>query len=261
MTLLLNEIHLVKGLTQTFLVAAADRRITVNGKYHSTRRKLFDIPYLQGAVSYYGLAYLCPGRQLVYLSSWLPDFIKVHYSVTTLEDFVRCLREELHRAIPPETLKINASGFHVCGYQADGLPDFWHLRNWGKLDGYRYSDLQPRYLPPTSDFLYRDAKSGFRWDGVNPGSASNGLQVYRNGDFRAHALASEYLDNMLCSFLRFSDFDRPVGVNGYAKYVKFKLEVLAYIYRKWAKQKIIDRPIDVITHANVVKGICAQPSN
>ncbi len=58
---------------------------------------------------------------------------------------------------------------------------------------------------------------------------------------------------MLSSFFQFPDFNKPVTVNDYAKYVKFKLEVLAYIYRKWAKQKIIDRPIDVITHANSVK--------
>ncbi len=253
MTLILNEVHLVKGLTRTVMVAAADRRITLGGKYDSTEQKLFTIPYLRGAISYYGLAEVYPKGKPEYLSSWLPNFIADHHSATTLKDFVYSLREELHRIIPPGTLKINVSGFHVCGYQPDGLPDFWHLRSWGKLDGFRYSDRQSRYLLPTSDFLGRDAKCGFHWDGVNPDSANNGVQVYRNGDFRAHALASEHLDNMLSSFFQFPDFNKPVTVNDYARYVKFKLEVLAYIYRKWAKQKIIDRPIDVIIHANGVQ--------
>lgn len=247
MTLILNEIHLVKGLARTVLVAAADRRIAwPDGKYDSTRRKLFDIPYLRGTISYYGLAVVYPKGKQEYLSSWLPNFIRAHHSITTLKDFVSSLREELHRVICPEILRKNASGFHVCGYQPDGLPDFWHLRNVGGLKEFVYSDLQPRYLCPTSDFLGRDARKEFGWDGKDPGSARNGVQVYRNGDFRAHAIASEHLDAILSSFFQFPDFARPVSVADYEKYVKFKLEVLAYIYQKWARKKIIGTPIDVI---------------
>jgi hypothetical protein len=52
MTLVLNEIYLLNGLGKSFIVAAADRRISKpNGTYDSTRRKLFPIPYLNGAVS------------------------------------------------------------------------------------------------------------------------------------------------------------------------------------------------------------------
>ena len=257
MTLVLNEIHLVQGLTRTVLVAAADRRITEpDGRYHSTRRKLFDIPYLQGTISYYGLACVYPNGngKPEYLSSWLPNFIRTHHSITTLSDFVSSLREKLHHVIPPAVLKKNASGFHVCGYQSDGLPDFWHLTNVGKLNGFCYSDLQPRYQCPTSDFLGRDARQHHGWDGKDPNSATgNTVRIYRNGDFRAHSIASEHLDEVLSHFFRFSDFARPTSVADYEKYVKFKLEVLAYIYHKWANKKIIGKPIDVIARARGVK--------
>jgi hypothetical protein len=254
MTLVLNEIHLVQGLARTVLVAAADRRVTRDGKYDSTRRKLFEIPYLKGAISYYGLAEVYPNEKPEYLSSWLPHFIRSHHSITTLEGFVFSLREELHRVIPPRILEKCASGFHVCGYLPDGLPDFWHLTNVGSLNGFYYSDYQRRYKLPSSDFLGRDAGKDHGWDGENPDSArNNAVQIYRNGDFRAHAIASEHLDSMLSHFFQFPDFSRPRNVSDYEKYVKFKLEVLAYIYQKWTKTKVIGKPIDVIVLARGVK--------
>ena len=79
MTLILNEIHLLRGLEKTMLVAAADRRISMpDGSYHSTQRKLFRIPYLNGAVAYFGLAAVYPGGRQAYLSTWLSDFIRRH---------------------------------------------------------------------------------------------------------------------------------------------------------------------------------------
>lgn len=254
MTLVLNEIHLVKDLTHTVLVAAADRRITRrDGSYDSTRKKLFDIPYLDAAVAYYGLAAVYPHGTQEYLSSWLPNFIKSHSSITSLQDFAAILRDELHRVIPNSMLRDNPSGFHISGYRRDGLPDFWHLTNVGSLRGPYYSDLQPQYQTPTSDFLARDARQTYGWDGKNPGSAANGAHVYRNGDFRAHAIASKHLDEALAGFFEFSDFRKPCTTAEYGNYVKFKLEVLAYIYHRWAKKKIIGKPIDVIVRSRGVK--------
>jgi len=78
MTLIFNEIHIVDGLDNTFMIAAADRRITYLDGRHENWKKLFKIHYLQGAISYFGLAeFHIKGKTgVINLSSWLPLFIK-----------------------------------------------------------------------------------------------------------------------------------------------------------------------------------------
>ena len=86
MSLILNEIHIVGGLSHTVVVAAADRRISApGGTYDSTRRKLFDVQYLQAAVAYYGLAVVYPRGKKEYLSSWLPNFIRANSSIASMQ--------------------------------------------------------------------------------------------------------------------------------------------------------------------------------
>ena len=249
MTLILNEIHLLRGMEETLIVAAADRRVSKpDGSYDSTRRKLFCIPYLHGAIAYFGLAVVYPkGRsQWQYMSEWLLSFIRRHSSVRDLEDFANTLREELNRVVPPEILKKNPSGFHICGYDSAGRPDFWYLSNIGGLKDFKYIDLKSQYTPPESHFLSRDALREFRWDGKDPLSAINGVKIYRNGDFRAHVAAWEQLDYIYWRLSQFPDFKLPKTPGEYGEYVKFKFEIVAYIYKNWAKKQIVARPIDVI---------------
>ena len=164
MTLILNEIHLIDGFNETMIVAAADRRLSINGRYADTRQKLFEIPYLRGTVSYFGLAEVFPNGKNQLLSDWLPSFIRSQNHVKTLEEFSGNLREELHNVIPQETLSRYASGFHICGYNNQNIPEFWYLSNIGGLDGFNYVETKPRYAEPSSDWLGRDAKN-FGWDG------------------------------------------------------------------------------------------------
>ena len=247
MTLILNEIHLLQGLKETMLVAAADRRISKpDGSYDSTRRKLFSIPYLNGAIAHFGLAMVYPRGQPQYMSNWLPDFIKRHSLASGLQSFAESLREELNRIVPPKVLKKAPSGFHICGYNDAGYPDFWYLSNIGDLRNFRYGGLKSQYGPPASHFLGRDAPREFGWDGETPLLAKNGVQTYRNGDFRAHVAAWELLDGIYSRLLQFPDFKEPRTPEEYGEYVRFKFEVIAYIYKKWAKKKIIARPIDVL---------------
>jgi hypothetical protein len=247
MTLILNEIHLLQGLKETLLVAASDRRISkLDGSYDSTRRKLFSIPYLNGAVAYFGLAMVYPKGRPQYMSDWLPNFIKRHSSAISLGSFAESLQVELNRIVPPDILGKSPSGFHICGYSDARLPDFWYLSNIGSLQSFRYADLEPQYSTPSSHFLDRDARRAFGWDGVTPLSARNGVQTYRNGDFRAHVAAWDLLDGIYSRLLLFPDFKQPGTPEEYGEYVRFKFEVIAYIYKKWAKKKIIARPIDVL---------------
>ena len=253
MTLILNEIHLLDGLNKTVLVAAADRRISKPDRsYDSTRKKLFPIPYLNGAISYFGLAAFPPKgtTKLQYLSNWLPNFINEQSEVSDLQTFAQNLRDELHEVIPLAILQENASGFHICGYNSQGLPDFWYFSNIGRMEDFEYLDLKPRYDPPSSHFLERDARKEFGWDGSNPSSVQSGNQLYRNGDIRAHVTAWKTLDYAFSRLFTFPNFKQPSSLDEYGEYVKFKFEVIAYFYKKWAKKEIIARPIDVFIYSN-----------
>ena len=241
MTLITNEIHMLDGFKKTLLIFAADRRLTnPDGSYAGSKRKLFPIPYLAAGISYFGLAEVFPKRGRGYLSDWLKDFIIKQSSLKSLRDFAFQLREELHSVIPADILAKNASGFHLCGYSSQGLPEFWFLSNIGGMQGFKYANLQPRYPEPTADFLERDARS-LGWDGSVPSSIQSASYVYRNGDFRAHVVAFERLDNVLTDMLSFPDFKNP---NKPEDWVRFKFEFVAYLYKKFARRQIIGRPID-----------------
>jgi hypothetical protein len=244
MTLITNEIHMLNGFRKTILVFAADRRLTYpDGSYAGTRQKLFPIPYLEGGISYFGLALVFPKGKKQYLSDWLQDFINLHSAAKSLRDLSVELRDELHTVIPADILDKTASGFHVCGYNSDGLPEFWYLSNIGGRDGLRYTNLQPRYAEPSPEFLGRDARS-LGWDGTDPLTIGNKSYVYRNGDTRSHAVAFERLDQTLVDMLSFPEFKTPERPEDW---VRFKFEFVAYFYRKFAKQKIIGTPIDAFS--------------
>jgi len=118
MTLVLNEIYALDGFRDTLMIAAADRRISnLDGTYRSTCKKLFKIDYLNGAISYFGQAAVYPGRKEVFLSDWLPDFIRRTADATDLRTFATRLRNELSRIMPKNILCRVPSGFHICGYQ------------------------------------------------------------------------------------------------------------------------------------------------
>lgn len=246
MTLILNEFHLLRGLKQTIIVAAADRRISnSDGSYDSTRKKLFSIPNFNGAIAFFGLAMVFPCGQGQYLSEWLPGFIRRQAGNFNMQDFAESLREELNRIVPSTVLSNNPSGFHICGYNKEGYPDFWYVSNIGGMTGFRYTNLMANYAPAASHFLDRDARDNFGWDGSDPLTAKNGPWVYRNGDYRAHVAAWELLDEIFTRLIQFPDFKRIRNTQDYGEYAKFKFEVIAYLYKKWANKKIIARPIDV----------------
>lgn len=249
MSLIVNEIHIQNGFKRSFQIAAADRRITWKGKYDSTRRKIFPIDYLKATISYFGLAAFPHNRRIKYMSEWLPEYIKKSHSLTSLGDFALDLRNTLNSVIDPSTLGSNISGFHLSGFNSNGQPEFWYFSNIDGMEGFRYGSPTSKYANPSSDFLERDAlKPPFKWD--QEWSIDNGTQIYRNGDIRTHALASEEVDKVMDQIFMFSDFNRPATLKEYAHYVKFKFEIISFIYKKFTKVPIIARPIDVFIIEN-----------
>jgi hypothetical protein len=135
MTLVLNEIHMLDGLNDTVLIAAADRRISAQGKYYGTARKAFRIPYLNGALLYFGLAvFKDHSGKLMHLSEWLPAFIRHHSSTRDLNSFCFALQKRLELFIPPSVLGAEPSGFQICGYNSDFIPEYWLLTNIRNID-------------------------------------------------------------------------------------------------------------------------------
>lgn len=254
MTLVLNEIHLLRGLSRTMVVAAADRRVTgLDGSYHSNQRKLFPIAHLRGAVSYFGLAGWTDRGKTRHMSDWLPQFISSQADASDLATFASNLREGLNRTVPSSVIGRAASGFQICGYRPEGWPEFWSLSNIGGMKDMQYCDLRPRYGDPVDDFLGRDARK-LGWDGADPLSVTSGtVQYYRNGDYRMHIAAWELLDGILArlhSLPGADDFRVPSDPAGYEEYVRFKFEFIAYFYRRWARKKIIGKPIDVLVYTH-----------
>lgn len=245
MTLITNEIHMLDGFKKTVLVFAADRRISKPDlSLDSFRRKLFEIAYLDAYVSYFGLAKVFPSGRAQYLSDWLPAFIRKNSDARSLRDFSFKLRDELNQVVPASVLRANGSGFHICGYNAAGFPEFWYLSNIGGMVQFRYTNLRAQYAEPTSDFLERDAKE-LGWDGKNPSSVANRTWIYRNGDFRAHVAAWEKLDQMFGELLTFQDFKRPRSPDDLKHWVKFKFQVIARLYKHFARYQIVGGRIDV----------------
>lgn len=251
MTIVMNEIRLLDGLNKSFIIFAADRRISkLNGKYDSTRKKLFRIEYLEGGVSYFGLAQVFPNGREIYLSDWLPNFIRNQSDVSDLEEFSNRLRNKLSKIVPSSILQNCPSGFHIAGYTPSGYPDFYYFSNIGSSENFRYSNLHQEYGQPASHFLSRDA-SIFGWDGSGPSTKVNGYRVYRNGEISGHSVAWERLDDIFIELFKFGNFNEPSTLQEYEKFVRTKLEMIAYMYRKFAKRKIIDRPLDVFSYSRM----------
>jgi hypothetical protein len=62
-----------------------------------------------------------------------------------------------------------------------------------------------------------------------------------------HVLLWTTLDETLAPLLNRTDFRRVRNASDYAEWVRFKMEVIAYVYKRWCTQSIIGRPIDVLT--------------
>jgi hypothetical protein len=248
-TLVFNEIHLLDGLRRTMIVAAADRRITntKDGSYYGDYPKLFDIPYLNGAISYFGLAWWTDEfRKQWNLWDVIPAFIrKQSATAPDLKTFAFNLRDELHRVIPGKLLGEQRSGFHICGYRPDGIPEFWFLTNIRKLEGYDVKELKPSFKAPAPQFLERDMRD-HGWDGEHADSVqATGVMMYRNGDIRAHGILWKQLDEIFNHMWQFPDFRKPSGPEGEKDLTRFKFEVLGFLYKRWARHQLIGQEVDI----------------
>ena len=239
MTLLVNEIHVRGSLQNGLILQAADRRITVEGKFHSNRKKLFNIPHLNAGVGHFGLAQV---NEREFFSSWLPNFIRHACKTEAIEEFARRLMRELNEKVNKTLLARNPSGFHICGYNSDDYPELWFVRNIGGMEGPVYKGFQAEYFI-SEDFLARDAcNMGF--DGTDPRVPADFNQYYVNGDIRPFHSIWRRLDGFLAEMFSHPGFRRPHKPSDLEKIAKWKMHVISSFYKQFAERQIIGTPID-----------------
>ena len=190
------------------------------------------------------------------MSDWLRAFITKSSAIRSLRDFTFELRNELQRVIPKHVLGKHPSGFHICGYNSQGFPEFWYLSNIGGISDFEYTNINQSYSDPTEDFLNRDAKK-LGWNGKDPQSVDNKGWVYRNGDIRAHVVSFGLLDQVLFGMLSFPDFRKLEKPEDLASWVRFKLKFVAQFYREYGKNQRIGAPIDAFSLTNKMPRIAA----
>jgi hypothetical protein len=228
MTLLATEI--VTG-PRPEIVFAADRRITLGGRRHAERRKVFRVPGKRAGIGYFGLAHLLSGGRQRYMDVWLSDFLQANSTLATLSDLTGALAGELNRVVPVATRRRHISGFHLAGLNQAGQPEFWFVRNLADDRTTVVGNYAAR-----EDFQRRDrAQLPF-----------GAIQIYRNGDIRAHAVVWEHIDNSFGRLLGAPDFDRGVGPVAHMRWVQFKLEVIAHFYQRFCNTSIIGKPVDAV---------------
>lgn len=242
MTLLLTEIHCLDGLSHSCIVFAADRRISRKGKYEGCRKKIFKIPHLQAGIGFFGLAEVPAKSSTLPMSDWLSRFIGRSSNLTSLQTFAEELARSLNSDIPVKWRQSYISGFHLVGYNSSSLPEFWYIRNV-KDDRVSISGV----FEAREDFLRRDVKT-LGYDGQNPRSVQTGqVQTYRNGDIRAHVTAWEKVDDGFGVLFGEPEFKNLKTLSDYEQWVKFKMEVIAYFYKKYCRVSLVARPIDTFS--------------
>lgn len=245
MTLILNEITMLNGLSNAYWICAADRRITLNGKFVSNRQKIFPIKYLNATVSFFGLAIWTKGDRKYFLSEIIKQFITKNSDLQSLDAFATKLNKELNSIVPKNLLKKYPTGIHFSGYNENGYPHFLHFSNVGRMEQNKYLDLQDSFKKPFADFMDRDVTEVFKWDKKNPLSIRNGRQLYRNGDIATHVASSDIFDVMMKQIFDLPDFKKIKNHKQHAEYIKFKFDFIARLYETWANHKIIGKPIDI----------------
>jgi len=255
MTLLVTEIHVGSTIKDSIVFFGADRRISLlpqGGKknvFFRLSKKIFTIPYLNAGIGFFGLAEVrqLKGKQIISaqrMSDWLSRFVTKSYHLGSLCDFANALTSELTRVIPSQDKRKYPSGFHLAGFNAQGFPEFWFVRNIEGMDDYAYQGFNDQYVV-TEEFLTKQARDG-GFDGVNEAVQATFRAIYRNGDYRGHVASWNKADEIMRFLSRFPDFKSIRSIEQYEDYIKFKIRLIASIYKKYCSQSIIGTPVDTL---------------
>jgi len=182
MTLIITE------LSEFGIAMVADSAITYREKTPtgddiqrvlSGARKLQVIPYLNTAISMWGLGSIETPAGPVSTDVWIDHFIGQHADIRSIDDFANLLAQELQQAVGVVEEPI---GFHLPGYvEEDGamLTTFYHVRNVdGTYGNFKYHDFIPGQDIPPQDFKGK-------------------IHRTRNGDFGPYAVLADAVEKVL----------------------------------------------------------------
>jgi hypothetical protein len=239
MTLLYTEISREFPQHGRCVFFAADRRISPHRGTAQHYKKLVDVPYLNSALGFFGLAEFKSGGRLYRLIDHLRDFVRHHHSVTNLADFAERLADSLNDFVPWNLRLSERSGVHLAGITSTRLPEFWFIRN---VDESGNPNPRGRY-DAREDYLRRDAPT----NGYNDTDRKTLPSfLYRNGDIVSHVVAWEALDDSLGNLLDIPQFHPVETAEKYAMWIRFKMEVLMRFHKQFARTLLVGGWIDVI---------------
>jgi hypothetical protein len=226
---------------------AADRRITTSaGGPPRHYKKLVDIPYLNAALGFFGLAEFRRNQTIFRLSDHLREFVRAQAGIASLSLFAERLATSLNSFVPSSLRRSERSGIHISGMTAGSLPEFWFVRNVDATGKPTFGKYEAE-----EQYLSRDARNdGF--DGKDPATLPPHGRLYRNGDILAHAVAWEAIDETLGTLRSVPVFSPIQSPSDYAAWVRFKMEVLLHFQKRFAKTLLVGGPVDVIVKSRVV---------
>lgn len=228
MTLLATEIHR-HNQPDAMIIFAADRRISRGAVRDREQPKVFAIPRLRAGIGYFGLAEIPSGAGSEPMAVWLQRCVTAS-AAPTLATLAHDVASALNAAVPAAWRRSVVSGFHLCGFADAARPEFWYIRNC--------DDTSEQH--PTGTYAAREDFQGRDAPRLMPGRG----MVYRNGDIRPHVLVWERIDEAFGSLLAAPDFSVPRTPNEYARWVEFKMGVIAQFYERFCRVSIIGGPVD-----------------
>jgi hypothetical protein len=192
-------------------------------------QKLFKIPYLKAAVSFYGDAKLFGEEKT---DQWLSKFIEKHKSCCkTIKQFSEHLLIELNKYKTEKN-----TGFHIAGFEkndSESYPALHHLTNKAKNDYF-------------NEDLVEFHEAGF------PDRAENGKLIH-NGDY---FIFSVILKSLIQTFLEISERFRSHGINwripgvhsleSYADFMNMLFSTTFRAYDLSNKEKVVGGQITTI---------------
>ena len=239
MTLLYTEIVPPIVWKRHYIFFAADQRITpLDGSKPRFYKKLIEIPYLNAALGFFGLAEWGKGSSRTLMSELLRDFVRKQSSILHLGTFAALLADYLNKEVPGNLLG-KRSGIHIAGFGPTGVPEFWFVRNIDDQGAASLGQYQAR-----EEFLTYATKLGF--DGKDLSRLPDVSIFYRNGDIATHATAWEMIDEALVA-LRGTPGFKPIRTpEDYGEWIRFKMNVLRSFHGRFQKQVLIGGKIDVL---------------
>jgi hypothetical protein len=236
MTLMCTEIHIrhESDLLQNRIVFFADRAITDrDGNFLYRKTKVFQIPYLNAGIGYYGIAYGVEKGRQISLDDKLKDFIQKSGALKTIEEFSRRWFQEATNFVPSAERARSVSGFHIAGFNSDRLPEFWHICNHEGFIGLAYARTFPDYRGPAEQFLAQYGPESLGYDLASKRFGVRDVFTLRNGDIRAHAVMWGALSPIFDVLRQFPDFTIPDDDEGYKQEIQFKMGIINDIYKRF----------------------------